>query len=58
KYVTFSTLDPDKYPFPDPTYLAIHAACAKVARFSGTSAYIENVLRHMEDTHVLAEDGG
>ncbi|KAI6115596.1 hypothetical protein EDD17DRAFT_1423811, partial [Pisolithus thermaeus] len=57
-YVTLSTPDPDKYPLPNLTYLAIHAACDKVSCFSGASAYIENVLRRMEDTLVLAEDGG
>ncbi|KAI6117895.1 hypothetical protein EV401DRAFT_2072190 [Pisolithus croceorrhizus] len=58
KCVTFSTPDPDKYPLPNPTYLAIHAACAKVAHLSGAVKYIRNVLERMEDTHVLAEDGG
>ncbi|KAI6030005.1 hypothetical protein EDC04DRAFT_2572635 [Pisolithus marmoratus] len=35
EYVTFSTPDPEKYPLPNPTYLALHATCAKVAHLSG-----------------------
>lgn len=35
EYVTFTTPDPVKYPLPNPQYLAIHAACAKVANMSG-----------------------
>ncbi|KAI6012252.1 hypothetical protein EDC04DRAFT_2905058 [Pisolithus marmoratus] len=58
KYVTFSTPDPQRLPLPSPTYLAIHAACAKVAHLSGAAEYIEKILRRMEDTCVLAEDGG
>lgn len=38
--------------------LAIHAACVKVAHLSGAAEHIENVLRRLEDTRVLAEDGG
>ncbi|KAI6030002.1 hypothetical protein EDC04DRAFT_3065675 [Pisolithus marmoratus] len=58
EYVTFSTPDPEKYPLPNPTYLALHATCAKVAHLSGAREYIEEVSRRMEDTCVLAEDGG
>lgn len=57
EYVTFTTTDP-KYPLPSPNYLAIHAACAKVAHLSGAAKYIAEVLSCMEDTCVLAEDGG
>ncbi|KAI6016144.1 hypothetical protein BKA83DRAFT_4060420, partial [Pisolithus microcarpus] len=42
---------------PNPIYLAIHAACAKVAHLSGAAEHIENVLRRLENTRVLAEDG-
>ncbi|KAI5992157.1 hypothetical protein EDD15DRAFT_2168442 [Pisolithus albus] len=58
EYVTFSTPDAEKYPLPNPNYLAIHAACAKVAHLSGAAEHIEEVLRRMEDTVFLAEDGG
>ncbi|KAI5987633.1 hypothetical protein EDD15DRAFT_2371994 [Pisolithus albus] len=58
RYVTFTTPDAEKYPLPNSTYLAIHAACAKVAHLSGAAEHIEEVLRDMEDTRVLARDGG
>ncbi|KAI5991204.1 hypothetical protein EDD15DRAFT_2169557 [Pisolithus albus] len=58
RYVTLSTPDADKYPLPDPTYLAIHAACAKVAHHSGAAEHIKKVVERMEDTLDLAEDGG
>ncbi|KAI6047011.1 hypothetical protein EDC04DRAFT_2557393 [Pisolithus marmoratus] len=54
KYVTFSTPDPKKLPLPSPMYLAIHAACAKVAHLSGAAQYIADIFRHMEDILVLA----
>lgn len=37
KYVTFSTPDPENLPLPGPTYLAIHAACTKIAYLSGAN---------------------
>ncbi|KAI6018913.1 hypothetical protein BKA83DRAFT_4308884 [Pisolithus microcarpus] len=58
EYVTFSAPDPERCPLPNPAYLAIHAACVKVAHLSGATEYIKEVLRRMEDTLVLAEDGG
>ncbi|KAI6019266.1 hypothetical protein BKA83DRAFT_4303562 [Pisolithus microcarpus] len=58
EYVTFSTPDPDEYPLPNPAYPAIHATRIKVAHLSGAAEHIEEVLRRMEDTLVLAEDGG
>jgi len=45
------------YPAPDPRYLRIHAACARVAHLSGAGEYILTVLRDMETTVVLAKDG-
>ena len=44
-------------PPPDPRYLKLHAACAKVAHLSGAGEYIDNVLRDTETTRVLAKDG-
>ncbi|KAI6038610.1 hypothetical protein EDC04DRAFT_2693017 [Pisolithus marmoratus] len=58
EYVTFSTPDPKKYPLPSPTYLAIHATCAKIANHSGVHAYIAEMSSRLEDDCVLAEDGG
>ncbi|KIM73234.1 hypothetical protein PILCRDRAFT_731746 [Piloderma croceum F 1598] len=44
-------------PAPDPRYLKLHAACAQVAHLSGAGEYIDNILRDMETTRVLAKDG-
>lgn len=44
-------------PAPDSRYLRLHAACAKVAHLSGAAEHIENILRDMEATRVLAKDG-
>ncbi|KAJ3511318.1 hypothetical protein NLJ89_g4167 [Agrocybe chaxingu] len=55
--VTFTTADEEKLPLPSRDYLAIHAACAKVAHLSGASEYIDTVLRETEETNALAEDG-
>ena len=44
-------------PLPDPRYLALHAACAKVAHLSGAAEYIEKSFRELEDTKVLASNG-
>ncbi|KAI6036352.1 hypothetical protein PISMIDRAFT_669874 [Pisolithus microcarpus 441] len=45
EHVNFSTPDPEKYPLPNPTYLAIHATCAKVAHL----AVQLNMLRKCSD---------
>jgi len=55
--VTFTTPDEVKLPVPSPEYLAIHAACAKVAHLSGAGEHIDKILREMEDTKVLSKDG-
>ena len=44
-------------PLPDPRYLALHAACARVAHLSGAGEYIDAFHRDMETTLVLAKDG-
>ena len=44
-------------PVPSPEWLALHAACAKVAHLSGAAEYIETILRDAEETTVLAADG-
>ena len=56
--VRLTTPDPNNYPLPNPYYLALHAACARVVHLSGAAEYIEMVFRGMEDTKVLATDGG
>ena len=47
-----------KLPLPDPRYLEIHAACCRVAYMSGATEHLNQVMRDMEDTTILAEDGG
>lgn len=44
-------------PAPSPRYIALYAACTKVAHLSGASEYIDMVIRDMEGTRVLANDG-
>jgi hypothetical protein len=44
-------------PLPDPRYLALHAACARVAHLSGAGEYIDTFDKDMETTLVLAKDG-
>jgi len=56
EYVTFTTPDPVKLPVPSPTYLAIHAACAKVAHLSGVAKCINELYRDMEDGTTLDPD--
>ena len=54
--VTFRSDDPSLPP-PNPRYLALHAACAKVAFMSGAAEHIDMIMRDMEDIKVLAADG-
>jgi hypothetical protein len=44
-------------PLPNPRYLALHAACARVAHLSGAGKYIDAFYRDVETTLVLAKDG-
>jgi len=44
-------------PLPDPRYLALHAACAKVAHLSGAGEYIDTIDRDLDTALVLAHDG-
>jgi hypothetical protein len=54
---TFTTPDQDKFPVPSPIYLAIHAACAKVAHLSGAAECIDKLYREMDDRTTLDPDG-
>ena len=38
-------------------YLALHAACAKVANVSGAGRYIKRTFRELDDMKVLASNG-
>jgi hypothetical protein len=55
--VTFTTRDPEKLPLPLLEYLKIHAACARVAHLSGAGEHIDKILRELEHTKVLPDDG-
>jgi hypothetical protein len=46
--ITLTSEHPD-LPLPNRTFLAIHAACCRIADLSGASDYIEKTLRNMED---------
>jgi hypothetical protein len=56
--VWLTTPDPNDYPLPNPRYLALHAACARVAHLSGAAEYIEMIFRDLENIKVLANNGG
>ena len=49
---------PAYLPLPNPRYLEIHAACCRVAHMSGAAEYFDRMIRDVEETRVLAEDGG
>ena len=57
QYVTFTTPDPVQFPLPSPAYLAIQAACAKVAHLSGAAESIDKFYQDMEDGKTLSSDG-
>ncbi|KAJ1299318.1 hypothetical protein OPQ81_000001 [Rhizoctonia solani] len=56
KVVTFTTTR-SEYDLPDPRFIAIHAACAKVLHASGMAEFIDRIIRDLEELKVLAEDG-
>ncbi|KAK0451323.1 uncharacterized protein EV420DRAFT_1560326 [Desarmillaria tabescens] len=64
RVVTFTTPDPQALPLPSPDYLAIHAACCRIAHMSGAIDYVDDVLQDEEEIceriermGILAEDG-
>ena len=44
-------------PLPNPTFLAIHAACCRIAHLSGAIWYIQRALDDMKDVVDLAKGG-
>ncbi|KAF8878847.1 hypothetical protein BD779DRAFT_1649717 [Infundibulicybe gibba] len=54
--VIFSSTDPE-LPVPSPDYIALHAACAKVANLSGAGQYVESMWEDIEAARVLSTDG-
>ncbi|EAU89030.1 hypothetical protein CC1G_09999 [Coprinopsis cinerea okayama7 len=57
KIVRFQSSDPESLPLPSPRYLEVHAAVARIAHLSGATQYIDRVMRDLEDSTVLADDG-
>ena len=54
--VTFSQSH-ESLQLPNPQLLALHAACARIARMSGAAKAIEELEHNIEDIRVLAFDG-
>jgi len=50
--ITLKSAHPD-LPLPNPVYLRIHAACYKIAHFSGPSEYMDRISEDVEDIGVL-----
>ncbi|PPQ70849.1 hypothetical protein CVT25_003949 [Psilocybe cyanescens] len=57
EFVTFTTSDLENLPVPSPTYLAIHAACAKVAQLSGAAECINKHYQDMEEAMTFDLNG-
>jgi hypothetical protein len=55
--VQFNASDPKEMPVPDPRYLCLHAACAKIAHMSGMGELMDHWDNELEETGVLASDG-
>jgi hypothetical protein len=55
RYVNFTTTT--NYPLPNPEYLKIHAACARVAHLSGAGECMDKVIKDANEIPVLASDG-
>ncbi|KAF8879585.1 hypothetical protein BD779DRAFT_1146539 [Infundibulicybe gibba] len=53
--IQLATPDPASYPLPDPRYIAVHAACARVAHLSGAGEYLDIVSREVEG--ITVDDG-
>ncbi|KIO31730.1 hypothetical protein M407DRAFT_124227 [Tulasnella calospora MUT 4182] len=54
---TVSFVTRNLIPVPDPRYLALHAACAKVVHASGMAKFLSDVIEDLEVTKVLSSDG-
>ncbi|KAF8902923.1 hypothetical protein CPB84DRAFT_1775216 [Gymnopilus junonius] len=54
--VTFTTPDAVNFPLPNPQYLKIHAACARIAFFSGVGKHINDIFTGVERQLVSGSD--
>ncbi|PPQ78866.1 hypothetical protein CVT25_002434 [Psilocybe cyanescens] len=57
EFVTLTTPDPRNLLVLSPTYLVIHAACAKVTRLSGAAARIDKLYRNMQESETFYPNG-
>ncbi|TDL19325.1 hypothetical protein BD410DRAFT_792367 [Rickenella mellea] len=57
EHVIFKTSDETNLPVPSPNYLAIHAACAKVAHLSGAAQCIDKLYQDLDDSTTLDPNG-
>ncbi|CEL53187.1 hypothetical protein RSOLAG1IB_06150 [Rhizoctonia solani AG-1 IB] len=55
-FVTFESTSPN-LELPDRRYLALHASCAKVLHLSGATTFADSIIREIECTKVLSQDG-
>ena len=55
--LVFQTHDRENFPLPNPPYLALHAACAKVSHACGAAEYVNKLWWEVEHMPFLAEDG-
>ena len=53
--VIITSADP-RYPLPDPRYLALHAAVAKVVHTAGMAEYLDDIVRKYENIRVLSDE--
>ncbi len=56
KEITLIASNP-RFALPNPKFLAIHAACAKIYHASGMREVIDQVLRDKEVVKMLSKDG-
>ncbi len=56
KEITLIASNP-RFALPNPIFLAIHAACAKIYHASGMREVIDQVLRDKEVVKMLSKDG-
>lgn len=47
--VTFTSIDVDRMPVPNPEFIRLHAICARVAHLSGAGQHFDAVLRWFQD---------
>ena len=54
--VTFTSPDPENFPLPNPRYLKIHAAFARIAFYSGVGKHISDIFTGVERQLAFGSD--